>query len=93
MEDTAAWLTAARAVAIMEITFTMNNPEESEDLTTYTTNHAIDVVGVLDNDDVVGYDDSGEEVTPRYAMDGWHVNYLGDLPEGWESFELTLKHP
>ena len=34
---------------------------------------AIDVVGVIYNDDAV-FDDEGDIVTPATAKDGWHVN-------------------
>jgi hypothetical protein len=26
-------------------------------------------------------------------MPGWHVNYLGTLPEGWESYEVSPESP
>lgn len=89
--DEAAWLTAARAAGFMT-TVTDEEGEESEVLQAYTADHAIDVIGVLYNDDGV-YDEEGEETTPPSAMTGWHVNYLGDLPEGWESFEVTPETP
>ena len=89
--DEAAWLTAARAAGFMT-TVTDEEGEESEVLQAYTADHAIDVIGVLYNDDGV-YDEEGEETTPPTAMTGWHVNYLGDLPEGWASFEVTPETP
>ena len=35
------------------------------------------------------WDDDGNVITEPTALDGWHVNYLGDLPTGWESYEVT----
>ena len=38
-------------------------------------------------------DEEGEEVTAPTPMDGWHVNYLGDLPEGWKTYEVYPELP
>jgi len=58
----------------------------------YTHQWAVDVIGVLYNDDGV-YNEEGEVITPPTVMPGWHVNYLGTLPEGWEAFEVTPEQP
>ena len=89
--DEAAWLTAARAAGFLT-TVTDDEGVESEVLQAYTADHAIDVIGVLYNDDGV-YGDDGEIITPATVMPGWHVNYLGALPEGWEAFEVTPGTP
>jgi hypothetical protein len=26
-------------------------------------------------------------------IDGWHVNYVGSLPEGWEQYVVTPNNP
>jgi hypothetical protein len=26
-------------------------------------------------------------------LNGWHVNYIGSLPEGWEEFAVTPEQP
>ena len=89
--DEAAWITAAKAAGFY-VTVTDTEGVESEVLQAYTADHAIHVIGVLYNDDGV-VDEEGEQVTPPTAMAGWHVNYLGDLPEGWEAFEVTPEQP
>jgi len=89
--DEAAWVTAAKAAGFY-VTVTDDEGVESEVLQAYTANHAIDVIGTLYNDDGV-YDEEGEEVTAPTAMAGFHVNYLGDLPEGWDAFEVTPEQP
>ena len=59
--------------------------DEEGTYTQYTHDHAMDIVGVLMNDDaVVGPD--GTVVTPATPMAGWHVNYVGKLPTGWDGF-------
>ena len=86
--DEAAWVTVAKAAG-----FYVTDPEtETEVLQAYTADRAIDVIGTLYNDDGV-YDEEGEEVTAPTPMDGWHVNYLGDLPEGWETYEVHPEPP
>ena len=86
--DEAAWVTSAKAAG-----FYVTDPEtETEVLQAYTVDRAIDVIGTLYNDDGV-YDEEGEEVTAPTPMDGWHVNYLGDLPEGWKTYEVYPELP
>jgi hypothetical protein len=54
--------------------------------------HALDVIGVIS----VGgqYDmETGEVITPPTVLDGWHVNYLGQLPEGWDQYAVSPENP
>lgn len=89
--DEAAWLTAAKAAGFY-VTVTDEEGVESEVLQAYTTDRAIDVIGTLYNDDGV-YGEDREVVTAPTAMTGFHVNYLGDLPDGWDAFEVTPAQP
>ena len=89
--DEAAWVTAAKAAGFYA-TVTDEEGVESEVLRAYAADHAIDVIGTLYNDDGV-YDEEGEVVTAPTAMTGFHVNYLGDLPEGWDAYEVTPEQP
>jgi hypothetical protein len=51
---------------------------------TASVDHALDVVGVIYNDDAVYDPETGEVVTPATPMDGWHVNLkAAALPDGW----------
>ena len=88
--DEAAWLTAARAAGFM-ITVTDEEGNETEQLQAYTANHAIDVIGTITEGGE--WDDEGNEIVAPTVLDGWHVNYLGDLPTGWESYEVTPSTP
>ena len=94
--DEEAWLTAARAAGFMT-TVPAYDEEGAESgteevLVAYTADRAIDVIGTLYNDDGV-YDDQGEVVTAPTAMTGFHVNYLGALPDGWGEYVVTPEHP
>ena len=93
--DEAAWLEAARAAG-----FTKDVPvydEEGNETGTeekviqYTVSRAIDVIGTITR--VGEWDEEGNEVVAPTILDGFHINYLGELPEGWEAFEVKPELP
>jgi len=88
--DEAAWLTAARDAGFM-VTVTDDEGNETEQLQAYTANRAIDVVGTITEGGE--WDEDGNEVVAPTVLPGWHVNYVGDLPTGWEQFEVTPTTP
>lgn len=54
--------------------------------------HALDVIGTI----YVGgqYDsETGEVIEPPVLLNGWHANYIGELPNGWEAFLVTPEQP
>jgi hypothetical protein len=54
--------------------------------------HVLDVVGVI----TIGgeYDpESGDVLMPPTVLDGWHVNYIGELPEGWADYAVSPEQP
>jgi hypothetical protein len=54
--------------------------------------HALDVIGAI----VRGGEwdpETGEVITPPTVLDGWHVNYVGELPEGWDAYVVRPKQP
>ena len=95
--DQTTWESAAA-----EAGFRVNNPVPSaadpevlEDHWTwlcYTHDWAIDDVGTIYNDDAT-FDDDGSVVTPATPMAGWHVNFIGTLPIGWDEFLVTPVAP
>ena len=88
--DEAAWLTAARNAGFMT-TVTDEEGNETEQLQAYTHTHAIDVVGVIK----VGgkWDEEGNETVAPTLLEGFHINYVGDLPTGWDALEVTPENP
>ena len=61
-------------------------------LTAYTHGHAIDVVGTITRGGE--YDpETGDVIVAPEVLDGWHVNYAGALPDGWEEYVVTPQHP
>ena len=54
--------------------------------------YALDILGIIYEGGE--YDrETGEVITPPTALSGWHVNYIGELPEAWEEFLVTPQHP
>jgi hypothetical protein len=54
--------------------------------------HALDVVGTISRGGE--YDpETGEVLVPPTVLDGWHVNLMGDLPDGWEEYAVSPENP
>jgi hypothetical protein len=64
---------------------------EDDELITASHTHAIDEIGVIYEGGT--YDAEGEVITPPTALPGWHVNYQGELPEGWEAYAVFPQNP
>ena len=84
--DEAAWLTAARAAGFMG-----TDEEGNEILIQYTSNRAIDVVGTITEGGE--WDEDGNEIVAPTTLSGYHINYRGDLPDGWDAYEVTPSTP
>jgi hypothetical protein len=53
--------------------------------------YAIDVIGIIMQGGEYGPD--GTVIVEPAALEGWHVNYLGELPTGWEDYLVTPESP
>jgi hypothetical protein len=64
---------------------------EDGDPITASHTHALDVIGAIS----IGgeYDEEGEVITPPTLLDGWHLNYIGKLPDGWEDYVVRPEQP
>jgi hypothetical protein len=61
-------------------------------LAAYTHDRAIDVVGTITRGGE--YDpETGELIVAPTVLAGFHVNYSGDLPPGWEEFLVAPEQP
>jgi hypothetical protein len=65
---------------------------EDGDPITASHTHALDVIGAIS----IGgeYDpETGEVLVPPTVLDGWHCNYIGELPDGWEEYVVEPANP
>ena len=37
--------------------------------------------------------ETGDVIVAPEVLDGWHVNYQGVLPDGWEEFAVSPENP
>ena len=67
---------------------------EDDKLTPVTASHthALDVIGPIYHGG--SYDlETGDVIEPPVLLEGWHINYLGPLPDGWEQYAVHPKQP
>ena len=79
--DESAWLTAATDAGFIV----------DDTLAAYTHDRAIDVVGAIARGGE--YDDEGAVIVAPTVLPGFHVNYSGELPEGWDDYLVTTAAP
>ena len=80
--DESTWLTAAADAGLMV----------DGVLAAYTHDRAIDVVGTITRGGE--YDpETGAVIVAPTVLPGFHVNYSGVLPEGWDEFLVTPAAP
>jgi hypothetical protein len=71
---------------------TTTNEDGDTVVLTASHTHALDVVGPIYKGGT--YDpDTGEVITPPVLLSGWHVNYVGELPEGWAEYAVSPEQP
>lgn len=78
------------AIATAGFTFTDNNGETKVQTASHT--HALDVIGPI----YIGgkWDaETGEVIEPPVLLDGWHFNFIGELPEAWEPYAVSPAQP
>lgn len=53
--------------------------------------HALDIIGPI----YVGgsWDAEGNVIEPATLLPGWHVNFIGELPDGWDAYLVEPKRP
>lgn len=54
--------------------------------------HALDVIGPIYRGGTCD-PETGDVITPPTLLPGWHVNYIGELPDGWEQYLVTPEQP
>ena len=86
--DEATWIEAATEAGF----FSEPDQDGNTALLAYTHDHAIDVVGTITRGGE--YDpETGEVIVAPTVLDGWHVNFAGTLPDGWDEFLVEPVNP
>jgi hypothetical protein len=78
----------ATGMAALEAAGLLN---EDGELITASHNHSLDVIGTITRGGE--WDDEGNVITPPETLDGWHLNYQGELPDGWADYIVTPEQP
>jgi len=79
----------ATGMAALEAAALLN---EDGEFITASHEHSLDVIGVITRGGE--YDpETGDVITPPTVLSGWHLNYQGPLPEGWEQYAVTPANP
>lgn len=86
--DEAAWTEAATEAGF----FSEPDEDGNTTLLAYTNDRAIDVVGVITRGGEWN-PETGEVIVAPTVLDGWHVNYQGVLPDGWDEFLVEPANP
>jgi hypothetical protein len=59
---------------------------------TASHHHALDIVATISKGGE--WDpETGEVLVEPTVLDGWHVNYLGVVPDGWEQYAVWPRNP
>ena len=58
---------------------------------TASHNHALDIVGTISRGGE--WDEDGNVITEPTVLDGWHVNYRGEVPDEWLQYAVTPENP
>jgi hypothetical protein len=86
--DESAWTSAATAAGY----FSEPDEDGNTTLAAYTHDRAIDVVGTITRGGE--YDpETGDVIVAPTTLPGFHVNFCGNLPNGWEEFLVEPTNP
>jgi hypothetical protein len=53
--------------------------------------HALDVIGTISRGGE--WDEDGNVITPPEVLEGWHVNYRGEVPDEWLQYAVEPANP
>ena len=80
--DESAWTAAATEAGFIV----------DDALAAYTHDRAIDILGAITRGGE--YDpETGDVIVAPTVLAGFHVNYSGDLPDGWDEYVVSPEQP
>jgi len=93
--DKPTWIAAglAAGIYVKEPVLDDDGNESGEELKLvgYTHSYACDVVGRITRGGE--WDEDGKVITPPTVLDGWHVNYRGEVPDEWLQYAVEPQNP
>jgi hypothetical protein len=85
--DESTWTSAATAAGF----FSEPDEDGNTTLAAYTHDHAIDCIGTITRGGE--YDEDGKVLVKPTTLPGFHVNFAGVLPDGWDEFLVEPANP
>lgn len=83
---------ATGMAALRDAGFTSVDEDGAEQVVTASHSHALDVIGPIATGGE--YDsETGDVITLPMLLPGWHVNYIGELPGGWDQYLVQPQNP
>ena len=64
----------------------------SGEIITDTHQYSLDVIGTISEGGIFDQE-TGEEPEPPTLLQGWHVNYIGILPNDWSDYLVFPENP
>ena len=86
--DEATWIEAATEAGF----YSEPDEEGNTTLLAYTHDHAIDVIGTITRGGEWDIE-TGEEIEAPVTLEGFHVNFVGDLPDSWDEYVVNPVNP
>jgi len=71
--------------------FTQQDESGKEVIIAATHTWAIDVIGPISRGGE--WDEDGNVITPPEVLEGWHVNYCGEVPDEWLQYAVWPQSP
>ena len=85
--DEATSMDALRSAGFIAI-----DEKGNESIITASHAHCLDVLGTITRGGE--WDpETGEVITPPAVLGGWHINFQGELPDGWEQYAVHPHNP
>jgi len=71
--------------------FIVQDEDGVKQVVTASHSYALDVIGIITEGGE--WDEDGNVIIPPITLNGWHVNYLGEVPVGWDQYIVTPENP
>jgi len=83
---------ATGMAALAAAGFTATDEDGATVVVTASHSHALDVIGPIYLGGSFNYG-TVEVIEPPRLLEGWHVNFIGTLPDDWQQYVVAPKRP